>query len=234
MKSLAVALALTLLVSSASALERRADYIEGNKLEWRVGTETCELAYYNTCTGWIWVWSGWSPQDVVGLIFDGCCPNHKVLETTLYCGDGVPNGYGFEGTIAIHNVENGCPDGAALASQIYFPVTGWNYWTWNEVGVGDQFAIVVTLPNIEGYPGEIVTDHPSAGPTGPAACGSCYTSTRNIHSFWFGTPSSVLCPGSTLADLDCATELVWDARVTCELPTSVGETTWAQIKALYR
>ena len=36
--------------------------------DWNAGT-SCTVQYYNTCTGWLWVWSGWSPGDVLGTCF---------------------------------------------------------------------------------------------------------------------------------------------------------------------
>ena len=39
---------------------------------WSVGT-TCSVRYYNFCTGWVWVWSGWGEGDVFGVCFDNCC-----------------------------------------------------------------------------------------------------------------------------------------------------------------
>jgi hypothetical protein len=67
-KCFLIALAVTLVVASASfALEKTAvRHADIERENWGAAT-TCTVAYYNFCTGWLWVWSGWSPNDVVGV-----------------------------------------------------------------------------------------------------------------------------------------------------------------------
>jgi hypothetical protein len=107
---------------------------------------------------------------------------------------------------------------------------------WNELAVPDRFAIVVTLdeealPN----PAAFGTDHPSAGPTGPQACGLCYSADRTNRSFMYGTPASPLCPGVPFFDYVCDAQLFWSALMVCDdPPLSTEPSTWGQIKNLYR
>ena len=68
---------------------------------------------------------------------------------------------------------------------------------------------------------------------GAASCGrSSPPSTRTIHSFYYGVPTSILCPGSTLNDGVCDSEFLWDATFCAT--TAVQPTSWGSVKALYR
>jgi len=91
---------------------------------------------------------------------------------------------------------------------------------------------VNTFGDAPGNPASIATDHPAAGPTGPAACGACYPTTRVSHSFYWGNAASPLCPGSALNDGVCDAEFLIEIVATCTdyiLPES-----WAAVKQLYR
>lgn len=203
---------------------------------WNRGASPCSVVYYNFCTGWVWIWSGWlaNDQDQIGVCFDSCCDTPDLLSSCfLNIWTGTPSGYGFTGTIGVFDADaNCCPTGTALATQSYAPLSGWNQFDWGIV-VGSQFVIQVThglsaLPNPTAY----TSDHPEAGPTGPAACGTCYPTSRVNHSWYYGTVASPLCPGSALPDNLCDAQLLWDAQLGCS--TAVQATSWASIKALYQ
>ena len=108
-------LSLLLLAAPLFALERAAVPIGDRDFDesWAAGT-TCTVSYYNTCTGWLWTWSGWSATDVIGQVFDPCCSENAMLAaTTVYAWTGARSDYGFTGTISISNA--GCervPGGA--------------------------------------------------------------------------------------------------------------------------
>jgi hypothetical protein len=234
----ALVIALSLLgVTNALALEKRAVSITEQEIEWRADEVTCKLLYYNTCTGWIWVWSGWSPNDMMAVHFEACCPNSKVKESWMYVDEGAPSGYAFEGVIAIHHLEGpgDCAfNSAPLASQPFAPWYGWNYFEWPDVGVAQNFAIMVTMGPGVNNPIAITTDHPMQGPTGPQACGSCYPVNRTNHSFYYGTPGTLLCPGSPMNDGVCDAEFLWDCTIDCALPSAIEATSWGKVKGLYR
>jgi hypothetical protein len=205
---------------------------------WR-GTSTCSIVYYNICTGWIWNWSGWSPTDILGVSFDSCCDpsaSTSVDGAFIYFTTGSPGGYGFTGSVDIQDANNttGCPEGAVIANQSLLPLSGWNQITFSGGAVvpDGSFAMSFTTGAGVGNPLTIATDHPAAGPTGPAACGTCYPTTRVNHTFYWGTTASPLCPGSALNDTVCDAQYLWDAQVTCT--TAVESSNWAEIKALYR
>jgi hypothetical protein len=203
--------------------------------DWNAGT-TCVVAYYNTCTGWVWVWSGWGPSDVIGACFENCCsPNVGILAASwTYVWTAAPSGYGFTGTIAVSSANSQCCPATQLASQTFLPISGWNSYLWNtNIGTGSSFVVSVTHGTTSGSPLAYASDHPAAGPTGPAACGTCFPDTRVEHSFYYGTPGAPLCPGSSLNDGSlCGAEWLWDAEVVCMV--SVEESSFGAIKNLYR
>jgi hypothetical protein len=229
----AFVLAATLVfATSGLALEKTtARLTDDSRLDdWNAGT-TCSVAYYNTCTGWVWIWSGWSPGDGVGVCFDNCCGGPgTVVSNWMYVWTAAPSGYGFTGTVGVYDAPDCCL-GAQLEAQVYFPISGWNLYTWNSNVVG-PFAVVAYVGPGVGNPIAYATDHPAAGPTGPAACGTCYPTTRTNHTFYYGNQTTVLCPGSPLNDGICDAQLMWDAQLACAV--SVEEASWGSIKNLYR
>jgi len=225
--------------SPVSALEKTSARLTEDFDGWRsAGTSTnCLVAYYNTCTDWIWIWGGWAPGDRIGVCFDACCGTGlgaAVDSSYVYWYTGAPSGYGYTGSIGVYAVDGSCcPTGPALASQPLLPLSGWNGAGFSpNVSVPGQFAVMFTFGPGMGTPATAVTDHPNAGPTGPPACGSCYLSTRTNHSFYWGDTTTPLCPGSPFFDDLCNAEFLWDASMHCF--TSVEETSWGTIKNLYR
>lgn len=240
---LLVAAALSFADSSV-ALERRSvavnlDALAQERSAWASGG-SCNIHYYNLCTSWTWVWSGFEDGDRIGVVFDVCVESidNYLYSTTHFTGTGSPVGYGFTGTISVHAVDaNDCPVGAAIESQPFFPSNpgpGFTVAQW-KVYVPSRFAVVITvaaptLPN----PASYGSDHPAAGPTGPQACGTCYPADRSVRSNYYGSAVSPLCPGAPLDDGICASQLLWDAFVSTGGPFSVDAASWGAIKALYR
>lgn len=219
--------------STGLALEKTSQLaIDGDGDDWAAGT-TCTVSYYNICTGWLWVWSGWSPLDQMGVCFDTCGDNCELLSTRWRWWSGNPAGYGFTGTISVQSVDASCCPNGVLAQTTWLAYSGWNQNTWN-VAVPNQFAVMGTLgPGIGiASPGAVASDHPAAGPTGPQACDTCYPATRVNHSFYWGTANTLLCPGSPFNDGICDAELWMTASLSCVI--SVEETSWGAVKNLYR
>lgn len=203
---------------------------------WRGGT-TCSLVYYNTCTDWIYVWSGWAPSDRFGVAFDSCCPvgNQTGVGTAfIHFYTGVPAGYGFTGTLDVFDADaNGCPTGAPIATTPFLPITGWNSYNFLGTVVPDAtFAIAYTCGVTAGGQLGLTTDHPADNPPDPQACGLCYPANRTNHSFWWGTPSSPLCPGSPFNDLVCDAQILLDVAVDCTVSTDPSS--WGSVKNMYR
>jgi hypothetical protein len=228
--------AMLVFATSGLALEKNVaqttDARDGS--DWAAGA-TCSVTYANTCTGWLWVWSGWSATDIVGSVFESCCSTSPsvLAATNLYVWTGSPSGYGFTGTVSVSDADaNGCAAGL-LGSAALLPVSGSNINVWNVAAAGD-IVLAYQLGN-SAFPDPFVvpTDHPAAGPTGPQACGFCYPSNRTIHSFYYGNANTALCPGSTLNDGICDSEwLRWAATFTCTV--SIEDNSWSAVKNLYR
>jgi hypothetical protein len=208
---------------------------------WSSGAEVM-LSYYNFCTGWVYGVEGFGAGDRVGVVFDsGCEPGESanLVDSRVFVHRGAPAGYGFTGTMSVHDVDADlCPVDPALSSQSWLP-EGHDYlgvnneFLWN-IPVGEKFAIVATIASDLGHPNytALVMDHPWQGPTGPDACGYCYPTTRVTRSFYWGTSASPECPGSRFVDGECDAELIFDAGVNHSV--AVSARTWGRIKALYR
>jgi hypothetical protein len=201
----------------------------------------CTVAYYNYCTGWIWVWGGWSPTDVIGVCYDDCCnlyayPGSRsvLMRTWELVYTAAPPGYCFTGVIEVWDPVddpiNRCPVNLLAAAPFYF-YSGWNGHSWG-ISVSNPFVVTVSCGYVPGLPSRFASDRPAAGPTGPQACGYCYPMPRTCHSYYYGTVASPLCPGSTLTDGICCAEWIWYAGLAC--PIAVRDDSWANIKALYR
>jgi hypothetical protein len=227
--------AMLVFTTSGLALEKSvARMTDDTRGDWNAGT-TCSVAYYNTCQGWVWVWSGWSPNDRLGVCFENCClPNHGfVMSNWTYVWTAAPGGYGYTGTVATFDADaNCCPVEPPLEAQAFLPVSGWNQYLWNSKISGDRFVVAATVGPASGNPTVFPTDHPAAGPTGSAACGTCYPLDRNPYTYYYGTSISPLCPGSPLNDGVCDAALFFDAQMSCVV--SVEEASWGSIKNLYR
>jgi hypothetical protein len=236
--ALACTAAVAAWASPSAALEKRAKRISDDRGDdWRGGS-TCVARYYNICTGWVWVWSGFQDDVQYGVNFNSCCPSGQgslLTRTDIFWGTGAPGGYGFTGTIDVFAADgNGCPSGAPLGSQAHLPVSPWSSIDFSgaPVSLPDSYVITYTNPVWDQNPTAIGSDHPAAGPTGPQSCGTCFQSDRTIHSFVYGTAASPTCPGSTFFDGFCNAELMWEAFTNCV--SSVETSSWGQIKGLYR
>jgi hypothetical protein len=223
--------------SVGQALEKSSHAFDVEQSDpWRGGAMTCTISYYNICTGWVWVWSGYLPSDRTGVVFENDSPTNSIQTSSLYVWSAAPSGWGFTATVGVYDVDaNDCPVDPPIESQVFKQRSGWNSYDWT-ASVGSKWAIVVTLGPGLGNPTAFVTDRPAGGATGPVSCGVCYPLDRPTHSFDWGPPGSPLCPGWTYDDGVCNAELWWICQAVgsgCGPVSTEGET-WAQIKTLYR
>jgi hypothetical protein len=229
-------LALVLLIASASsanALEKTlARFPEEDA--WSSTGASCSLAYFNICTGWVWVWSGWDSEERVGVVFDPCC-SHAVLEAaSVYVLYGAPPGYGFTGVINVQEADaEGCPVGPPLVGAFFLPTHGGWYELRTNLPVQGRFLVSVMCGALTAEVG-FASDRPAAGPTGPAACGFCYPVDRPTHSATYGRLGSPLCPGLPLYDGVCNAELLWTASLRCDAAFALESRSWSSIKGLYK
>ena len=201
--------------------------------DWNAGTSSCSVGYYNICTGYIWVWSGWAANSVLGTAYDTCCSPAiipRVTATYFYYRTGAPASYGFTATAAIMVVDgNDCPTGV-LESQAILPASGWNFLLWGTVAVPTRFAQVHTIADANGYGTPVTVASDGAG----GACGVCFPTTRTTNSYTWGTTGSPLCPGSAMNDGACNVEWLTSAILYCGPCCSVQDGSWSSIKNLYR
>ena len=239
------------MATSGFALEKTArpiaDTLDSPGWSTAGGTTTCAAIYYNRCTLWSYAWSGFGIGDRLGVCADNCCPGQGLVsQTALRVFTGAPAGYGFTGTASITNVDSHCCPTNTLASQPWLPTGPFDVHNWAQP-VGAQFAVVYTYSCLSGAgsPVRVGTDHPSAGPTGPQACGFCYPLDRPNHSYYWGSDpgdacaggSPAFCPGLTFLDLTpaepCAPQLRLDIFMVCQ-PVAVDPQSWGGVKSLYR
>jgi hypothetical protein len=225
------------IASAGGALEKR-QVVAPEEVHGTVLSTEVAVSYYNTCTSWAWSWSV-GVDARLGTVFE-CPPGQWNLTGVTCTFDGsTTEGYGYTGELAVAEADSeGCPVGAAFASQPFLPVDGVVTYVF-DVPVPSSFVVVANV-GIPYYPGgnlaRFVTDHPAQGPTGPPACGTCYPETRPTHSFYYGSGSVVLCPGTPFFDGHCNAELIWIAHLT-GTATGTPESDlrpWSAIKALYR
>ena len=228
-----LALAIAVLVSPVCALEKRAGLAPDDNRAWQAGT-SITISYYNVCNGWVWIWDGWEPNDVIGVFYDFRFGT-RLSGNWWFFGNGSPAGYGFTGTVSVSSMDsNGCPVPAPVASQSFLPNSAWNFINWSPAVLipGFDYAITFEFGPGTANPAEVWTDHPAAGPTGAQACGTCYPMSRFNRSWYLGTANSPLCPGSPFADSVCDAQLLQNAQIDGVI--SVEQRTWSSLKSLYR
>jgi hypothetical protein len=225
--------AMLVFATSGLALEKTSVRANPGDVSGWDAAASCSVFYANTCTGWLWVWTGWAPLDQFGVVLDPCCPNGQLTTTQTRFWTGSPPGYGFTGTLGVSPVVAGCP-GPYYQSIPYLPIGGTNQIHPWAVPAGSVVLTYQLSNNPVADPLAVPTDHPAIGPTGPQACGFCYPSTRTIHTFQFAVAGSPACPGLTFNDGVCDSELLnWGGLFT-GCPVSVEENSWGAVKNLYR
>jgi len=209
--------------------------------DWSRAAETISLSYFNLCTGWQWSWGGWADGQQLGVVFD-VPSGGALLESTSHLVDrGAavnPCGYGFTGVIEVYATDAAdCPTGPPLASRYWCVAAPGVYWytiPWGGVPVPQRFVVAVTFAAPTGFSTveHHYSDHPAAGPTGLAACGLCYPTTRAVRTHYYGFIQAPLCPGEPINDGTCDVEMQWTAQLSGV--TALEEESWAGIKGIYR
>jgi hypothetical protein len=224
--------AVVVLATSAFALEKTSkplgDVDRGD--DWGA-QNTVTVRYYNNCTGWVWVWSGWNPGEAMGVCVDNCPHGAVLAATATLTFSPIPSGYGYTGTISIQD-KCDCT-GNVLQAQPWLPVSGFTIHVWNQNVNTSSFLVNIAWGAPTGLTNSsaIATDHPAAGPTGVQACGACYPLNRAVHSKYFGV-GGAYCPGTSLNDGICDVEFNMDIALKCVV--SVEDASWGQIKNLYQ
>lgn len=175
----------------AQALERI--HVDGaggpGDSSWRASA-TANVLYYNACTGWMWVYDGYTIRDRALTQFsvepdEGTIP--RVTRTVFHFYSSLPAGYGYTGLVSLHPVDvNGDP-GPTLAQKPLLPEAGWQTVPWDSVRVPATFAVMLSATADEGFLFGILADHPAPAGGGPPACGLCFPDTRVSRSFYWPT-----------------------------------------------
>jgi len=233
-----VLVAMLAFATSGFALERTLARATGDDVSggWNAGG-TCTIQYWNGCVGWTWLWSGWSPGDRIGVNYQAC--GSHLLSLDIFHRPTAPlqPGYGFTASVDAFAADaNGCPTGPSLGSVAFLPSFPGGPPVENvafaaAVPVPASFVAAITMGSAGGGAARYGTDFDVAGPTGPQACGTCYPTTRETNSFYYGTATTPLCPGSTVSVI-CELEWRWNAYMSGTV--SVEDKSWSAIKDLYR
>lgn len=204
---------------------------------------TCSILYANYCNGYVYAFdeSGFRFNDANwGQHYqktDCCGPGESsvITSTTTYTWTGAPFGYGFTGTVSIYAATAGtkCPTGSPLASQPWANASGQATWLWGIDCTKSFVQLVNTGPNGAFY--SFASDAPSVG-QGPGNMDPCQSPTPT-NSFFYGV-GGINCPGSELTasivpNSTTVSLFFWSAQKVCK-PVSVQESTFGQIKGLYR
>ena len=217
-----------------SALEKASRRAHDGDDSWNVSSIDI-VRYYNNCTGWVWVWSGWSAGEQVGVRFDVPCGAGWLSTTWALTFSGAPAGYGFTGTISARSGRR-CTD-PVVASQPFLPslATEWTGVTWGGEPVFFEYLIDITWAAPSGFTNStgLASDHPAAGATGPAACGTCFPSNRVSNSRYFGVGGAYCPSGTALSDGVCDIEFMMDTSTGCVVD-AVTDESWGRVKSLFR
>ena len=232
LRAVAVFVAFTFLCpTGAVTLEKTLSRLDDEDDWSSSGTGSFTLQYWNSCVGWSWVWSEWGLYERLGVAFDA--GESAYLESVeMSISRGAPPGYGFTGFLQVYlTTANECLFGGAMFTVPTLLQEGVVNYPLG-VMVPARFAVTYTMTGPSWNPIRFRTDFSAAGPTGPAACGTCFPTTRITHSYSYGTAANPLCPGIRLNDNVCDCELLWTAHL--NRPVSVEEGNWGAIKSLYR
>ncbi len=185
----------------AQRSRRFREWFDDDREEWRGGPATCLINYYNICTGWVWVWSGFADGDRIGVNFSNCCGGGFIGRAHR-----DPNLHRDERSVRLRLHRNarrvrrgrpGLPDGILAGDAVLpsdEPLAHVDYSA-APISLPESFVMLYTnaqdaIPN----PAAIGSDHPAAGPTGPQACGTCFQANRTNHSFVYGTAAITALP----------------------------------------
>jgi hypothetical protein len=202
-------------------------------------TDYCTLSYYNTCTGWIYVWGGWSVSDVVGVAFDpaSCPPKADECATLLgawfYFRNTYPT-YGYTAAVGCAT-QGSVPSHLGAVTYLSDPQEWIERWNW------------VDLANCHVGGGGVAIIHFTAtGPLSmatealPLSCGGgskiCQTCPQPANSYYYGSLATGNFSGSSFyagVYNPSATDILMDIVVACVGPTAVESSSWGNLKAMY-
>ncbi|MBM3320743.1 MAG: hypothetical protein FJY73_08730 [Candidatus Eisenbacteria bacterium] len=199
-------------------------------------TGACSIVYYNLCSRWLWVWSGWSPGDEIGVVFDlpldcGKLPGEECLNTGFwwYWRYTTP-GWGYTVHYDVYDIDAAyCKIGGSLGtSASQDPVERWNFHPALGTAITSDLGGILATWDKGGLP-YAGTDNNYKNAAAPGLCPGY--APGPIRSFiWL--PAAV-CPTYYFGDGMGPVQLLMDAGFDCQ-PTATEDASWTGVKSLFR
>lgn len=198
------------------------------------GTGPCTLIYYNFCSGWIWIWSGFGAGDVIGVNYDLPTDCGKLAGETC-CLTGhfwywryTQPAYGFTVTYGLYDTDaQGCITGTSYGSATLDPVERWNYTA--GLGCASTDVVALTATFDAGVLPYATTDN-NASNANAAGCGGLIGTGTSLQHIAAGTTQ--YCPPAAFADGLGYTDMAVVAFFNCG--TATEEASWGEIKSLFQ
>jgi hypothetical protein len=208
------------------------------------GAQTyCTVGYYNYCAGWVYVWSGWSPSDVVGVEFNAeDCPGYGGPDECrtfafawIYIWDSYPT-YGFTASAgcARQDVVHGHLGEITHLEPPHEWYPGWALVDLGGCHVGPN-GIVIMHWDYGQYPSFPTDARPlncNPGDGSPP----CMTCPQPHHTYYYGSLATGNFSGSPFmagvyfpSGNDWMLDVIW----VCVGPTAVEPSSWGNIKSMY-
>ncbi len=201
------------------------------------GAGTCSIIYYNLCSGWIWIYSGFAAGDEVGVIFDlvadcgklpgeTCCMTHGFW----YWRFTSPT-YGFTVSYGLFEVDaNGCKTAQTGGLAFSDPAERWNLLPGLGCVTGDQAVICATFD--AGTLPYMGTDNNQSNAAGGPNCLGIGAGTGN--SVFYGNPGATqYCPPQYFGDAIGPVDIMMDAGWICGT-NATEDASWGDVKSLFR
>lgn len=240
-----VLVAMSVFATSAFALEKTVAPMQDLGDNWNA-TNTVTLQYYNGCTGYVWLFSGWNTAgETASIRTFGHGTGCTLSETWVAVYNALPQGYGYTGTATLID-GTACSD-PVIASQPFSPATGtaFNIIPW-AAAVNDPFSVMITMQSPVGAPANssalatLINNQVAASVDPCTPADICKSQGNPAHSFYHGIGS----PSGGCAD-DAGTVTTtalglpgcypeeWQSLTFLKCPVSVEQESWGKIKTLY-
>ena len=197
-------------------------------------TGVCSIIYFNVCSGWFWLFSGWDEGDMAGVVFDlpndcGALPGEPITNWGFwwYWRYTMP-GRGFTVSYELHEIDaQNCLMSIAGSHAYQDPVERWNY-SYGLGTVTSTNAALVARWDFGTFP-YLCTEHNTSNTDAPVACPGFVPGVG--HSYIWGNVDSTYCPPYHISH-DNYVDILMDAGF--EGWYSTENATWGGVKSLFR
>lgn len=201
----------------------------------------CTVIYYNFCSGWIWLWSGFQAGDVIGVSFDlpgdccwygGACFHGGHFWYWRY----TQPAYGFTITYNLYDTDaGGCLTGESHGSATLDPVERWNFT--GEIGAVHSEITAITATWDRGTLPYAVTDNNASNlNAGPVCNLDAGTPGTGSSLQYVAAGTTVYCPPAAFADGVGYTDLLVAGYFwyLCSCDIATEDASWGEIKSLFQ